>query len=295
MGDRSSSQLMRSKSKTFYLASHFLPSRVRNDVRDLYVYYRTLDDLADSPISWDSIRQIEVIEKALAEGGSGSLIAQRALSVAKRYRIPITVLEEVLRGIRIDLNDPHFETYEDVYRYANLVAGSVGAALCHVLGDVTEQSVWAARQLGIAMQLTNILRDIGEDLRAGRIYLPADDLDRFHVDVKNLRRGTVDEPFARLMKFEISRAQDLYDQGLSGLNHLYPRCRFAVAAAATLYAGILTEIEERNFDVFHSRVALSHRQRWLCLPAAWKASRRPRPPCPGDKVTTNPHASGPWA
>lgn len=267
-------RLMRRRARTFSLACRFLPPPTVRDVQVLYAYFRTLDDLADESVTIDVQQEIDAIEHALAVGGGDHSLIVDVRSVAKRYGIEIQLLHEIIEGVRLDLRHTRFDDYDALYSYADLVAGSVGATLCHVLGGASPPSLAAARKLGVAMQLTNILRDIGEDLDRGRLYLPVNDLTKFDLEIEDIRRHTLDERFAALMRFEIARARGLYDAGMSGLKYLDAANRFAVSAAGTLYREILTKIEDENFDVFSHRVGLTRHEKLVRLPHAWLLARR---------------------
>lgn len=285
---------MRRRAKSFHLASLFLPPSVRGDVQTLYRYFRWIDDLVDEPAPQDVADLLTRIEFEVAAGKTRDPIVHPTLAVASRYAIPTAVLLEIIRGARLDLEYAHFSDAAEMYRYADLVAGSVGACLCYLLGDPIPEALTAARWLGIAMQLTNILRDVGEDLANGRVYLPLEDLERFGLSVEDLRTPAISRAFGDLMAFEIERARACYDLGLVGLQFLRPSCRPSIAVAATLYAGILTKIESISYQVLDHRAHLTLTERVLTLPRVFSAVRLNQGPLPDadTSVRTEGRATG---
>jgi 15-cis-phytoene synthase len=285
---------IRRRAKSFHLASLFLPKTKRRDVQVLYAYFRRIDDVADVPGVVGPSQVLDEIESQLVSDSGHDWLINRTRRIAAKYDIAIPIMLEIIEGARLDLDRPHFTTFDELYRYADLVAGSVGACLCHLLGDPHSDALVAARRLGIAMQLTNILRDVGEDLENNRCYLPAGDLARFGLCTQQLACRNVDEPFRELMRHQIERARGMYADGLSGLRYLDPSCRLSIAVAATLYAGILSKIESMEYDVFVQRAHLNPFERLLALPKAVALTRRCAvvdSPCPAARA----HIDGqPW-
>lgn len=259
--------LMHRKAHTFRLASSFLPVSIRNDVRVLYAYFRTVDDLADEP-NVDAASRLDAIEHSFSAGESREPLICEVLRIATRYGIPLSVLSEILRGARSDIAHAPFTSLDQLYGYSDLVAGSVGATLSYVLGDPCAEAQHSARKLGIAMQFTNVLRDVGEDLDRGRVYLPLEELSRVGISLDDLGQRRIESGFRTLMASQISRARHLYADGLKGLPYLRPTCRPAVVTAASLYSAILSKIESMDYDVFSARAHLTSREKLLLLPGA---------------------------
>jgi phytoene synthase len=267
--------VVRRRARTFYLASLFLPPRSRQDVHDIYAYYRHVDDLVDEPpVGWThaSVRRaLDELEIELNGTGPTNRSVGAARRIAERYDIPIQYLGMVLEGARIDLNLQVLETREDLRRYAVLMAGSVGIVMAHVLGARTAEALAAARSLGVAMQLTNILRDVGEDASRGRIYLPRTDLAAAGCSVDSIRAGVVTPAFRRVMRDISEEARSLYREGSAGIRYLDPSAQLAIALAATLYARILDKVERHDFDVFSRRAHVGALEKWLVvIPAYWR-------------------------
>jgi phytoene synthase len=188
----------------------------------------------------------------------------------------------MIAGQQMDLFRSRYETFEDLHLYCYRVAGTVGLMSSAVLGvdDTSASAPWnesegsyipteEAIALGIANQLTNILRDVGEDARRGRIYLPLEDLERFDYSEKDLFNGVVDERWRALMRFEIQRARRFYQQAERGIRALSRDSRWPVWAALMLYQGILDVIERNQYDVFSQRAFVPKPQKLLMLPVAW--------------------------
>ena len=263
-------QLLSTYGRTFHFAAHFLSPKLRRSVVTLYAFFRTLDDLVDEPAEG---RQIEDIHLELLAWKSWfkardpfsapqEPLGARLADVLAEHRVPTALFLDFLDGLISDLEPQEIIDFNEMYRYCYRVAGTVGLAMTHVLGAGSPQALAAAESLGIAMQLTNILRDVGGDLAAGRIYLPQEDLERFGSSRAHLfqlfkdGRGP-DDRFRALMRYQVARAHRYYAQGMPGIWMLPPNCRMPILIAGRLYRRILTAIEHRNYDVLRSRAATS--------------------------------------
>ncbi|MDQ3699618.1 MAG: squalene/phytoene synthase family protein, partial [Chloroflexota bacterium] len=173
------------------------------------------------------------------------------------FRVPSRCLRLLIEGVRSDTDRTAMQTFPELREYCYRVAGTVGLAMCHVLGATTPEACRRAERLGIAMQLTNCLRDVGEDLGRGRVYLPADDLRRFDGSHDALTARQVTPPFVALMQHEVARARAYYEAGMPGIFLLPPECRLPILIAGRLYRAILGRIEARGYDVFTRRAATS--------------------------------------
>jgi phytoene synthase len=187
------------------------------------------------------------LRSTLGSGGSSTPIA------AWRISIPIDPALDLLRGARLDVTVDRYETYAALCEYCYLVASTVGVLVMPILGTISPEADRYGIALGRAMQMTNILRDVGEDARMGRIYLPAEDLRRFGCDESAILAGVVDERFVALMRFEIERVRALYCEAEPGIALLAPESRYTVRLALALYRGILDRIERNGYDVFRRR------------------------------------------
>lgn len=260
--------LMATNGRTFHFAARFLSPMLRRHVVTLYTFFRVLDDLVDKPPKGHQVEDIRIELDAwqhwFTEGcpfpAPREPLGSRLASVLAEHRVPITIFLDFLDGLSSDLEPRDICDFSELYRYCYRVAGTVGLAMTHVLGVSSAQALFAAENLGIGMQLTNILRDVGGDLAAGRIYLPQDDLARFGSSRTHLlqlyrdQRGP-DERFRDLMRYQVARAHRHYVRGMSGIWLLPADCRLPILVAGRLYRGILTAIESKNYDVLRSRAA----------------------------------------
>jgi phytoene synthase len=269
---RNASRLIRTKARTFYLASLFLPAAARRDVHVVYAYCRTLDDLVDEPPEgWcrrDILGELDRWEAGLngADGGRSSLLTQ-LLRVADRHGISRSYLHMLIEGARFDLTLGAIETREQLLHYSVLMAGSVGMVMAHILGTRDARALEAASALGVAMQLTNVLRDVGEDSHRGRVYLPGVDLAGAGCCPDTLSLGLVTPGLRRVMVGIMAEARDHYARGMLGIPFLDPSAQFSVHLAARLYARILDKIEDQGFDVFTRRAHLGMVEKWrLAVP-----------------------------
>jgi phytoene synthase len=272
-GDESAAQeeaLLALHGRTFHFAARFLPAELRPSFVTLYAFFRTLDDLVDER---DARQPTEAIAEELAAWRAWLLqgchsraprepLGQRLALVLQRYGLPTAILLDFLEGLSWDLRPREFATFVELRAYCYRVAGTVGLALAYVLGGTTAPALAAAEQLGIAMQLTNILRDVGGDLRDGRLYLPLEDLRRFGLSREYLlrlleeQRGP-DEAFRALMRYQVARAYQYYARSLPGVWLLPPDRRLPILLAGRLYRRILRAIEQCHYDVLRTRAHTS--------------------------------------
>jgi phytoene synthase len=190
-----------------------------------------------------------------------------------RFRIPPEHLHAVIDGVEMDLRQAEYETFDELAEYCHRVASAVGLACIHIWGFRDEGAIEPARKCGIALQMTNILRDLKEDAQRGRIYLPQEDLRRFDYSSEELARAVVDNRFLRLMEFEIDRAERLYRAGSDLMERLEPDGRPIFGMMTVVYHGLLEKIARRPADVFSRRIRLGRLRlamiaaRWMLLPA----------------------------
>jgi len=183
-----------------------------------------------------------------------------------RYAIPRRCFDELIEGMYMDLSINSYETFDELYQYCYRVAGVVGLIMLKIFGAASPAAEDRAVELGVAMQLTNILRDIREDYERGRVYLPREDLRRFGVSDDGLRDGIVDDKFKALMAFQISRARDYYQQSSAGISMIADRrSRLVVCAMKDIYGAILQAIEKNKCDVFSVRAHVTTREKLMLL------------------------------
>lgn len=250
---------------TFFLATRLLPADRRPHVHALYALARTADDLVDEP-GPDPAADLDRLAtrfRVAVEAGSADPVLEAAADTVRRFAIPLTVFERFFASMRQDLAVGSYERWDDLLGYMDGSAAAIGEMMLPLLDPPDrEAATEPARSLGLAFQLTNFLRDVGDDLDRGREYLPQEDLRRFGVQLTQRR---VDDAFAALMRFEIERCRGLYAVADLGIAALPRRSRLAIGAARTMYAAILDEIERSDHHVFDRRARVSTAKRLRLL------------------------------
>ncbi len=259
--------IARENSKTFYLSSLFLAPEKRRAVWAVYAFCRTADDIVDQVTpAPERLAAIDYWERALLAAFSGQpddrIMVALNDSVA-RFRIPLEPALDLLRGARLDITVRRYATYDDLREYCYLVASTVGLLTSPILGYTSDAALEYGVALGRAMQMTNILRDVGEDARMGRIYLPLDEMQRFGYTESSVFEEVVDDAFVALMKFQIDRVRRLYAEAEPGIALLAPESRYTVRLALTLYRQILASIEANRYDVYTKRAYVPFRSKML--------------------------------
>lgn len=283
---RQCSEVIREHSKSFYFSARLLPAHKRKGIMALYAFCRLSDDMVDRVDSAQSDAPAQLraetataldlwaeLNRSWVSNHENAVVAAWA-DTRRRCSIPGELADDLIAGVRMDLTQHTYDTWDDLWVYCYRVASTVGLMSMYITGADTMDAVPYAVQLGVALQLTNILRDIGEDARAGRVYLPQEDLHRFGYTTDDLKEGVVNSEFMELIRFQISRAQALYDAALPGIALLPRDSRVAVAAAASVYRGILDKIALANYDVFSRRAHLSMGEKIKSLPGIWWSTRR---------------------
>ncbi|MDP1999908.1 MAG: presqualene diphosphate synthase HpnD [Rhodoferax sp.] len=256
---------------SFYYAFLFLPKPRRAAITAFYAFCREVDDVVDDMVDpgvaatklgwWQT-------EVANAFAGRPSHpVMQALMPLVADYKIEQRHLLAVIEGCQMDLAQTRDLDYPGLQRYCHLVAGIVGEVAANIFGQTQPETTAYAHKLGQALQLTNILRDVGEDALRGRIYLPVNELQQFDVKAHEILKRTYSDRFTHLMKFQAQRAQGLYDEALALLPEADRRAQKPGLMMASIYRALLTEIERDNFQVLHQRVSLTPlRKFWL----AWK-------------------------
>jgi phytoene synthase len=261
-------------SRSFYLASALLPADKRRAVRALYSFCRITDDLVDRAPQRATEQLFTWRQKALAlTPPHDDPVALAWTDTRIRYQIPLRYAEQLIDGVARDLTPVYYETFDQLAAYCYAVASTVGLMSMHIIGFAGHQALPYAIKLGVALQLTNILRDVAEDWQAGRLYLPLADLRAFGLgssDVAALTAGAeVSDAWRALMHYQIERNRRLYREAIPGIQLLDRDGRFAIAAAAELYCAILEQIEAADYNVFQQRAHLSQWGKLCRLPAIW--------------------------
>jgi len=261
-------------SPSFYLATALLPSAKRQAIRALYAVCRVSDNLIDCQHGDVSAAVKDWSQRVLAPvSPPGDPILSAWGDIRRRYGIPQQYMEQLLNGVAQDLCPKRLTTFDELAAYAYGVASTVGLMSMHILGYTSEQAVPYAIKLGVALQLTNILRDVGEDWQAGRLYLPSCELAQYDLTLSDLAAARVDERWRALMRFQIARNRRLYAEAWPGIGLLHPDGRLAVVAAADLYRAILDDIEAHDYNVFTRRAHVGAARKLSRLPSIWQRSR----------------------
>jgi 15-cis-phytoene synthase len=285
--------LHRSYGRTYYLATRLLPRWKRRHVHALYGFTRHTDEIVDRLDGDGPAERARRLDRwtaafadALAGGPVGHPVLPAVLDTIARFDLDPADFAAFLHSMRMDLTVTEYPTYDDLLEYMHGSAAAIGSMMLPILtagdahgarrrgtvGDVAARE--PARQLGLAFQLTNFIRDVSEDLARGRIYLPLKDLARFGVSPQDLRDQTVTPAIRQLIGFEIGRARDHYARAAAGIPLLAPSSRACIRTAHRLYGAILDEVVAADFDVFSRRARVSTPKR-LAVVAASVLGRRP--------------------
>jgi phytoene synthase len=270
--------------RTFYLATLLLPREKRPAVHALYGFARRADDIVDRLDPRLSIasreRELEAWGARFLAGADDDPVLPAVHDTILRYGIPLHLFEDFLESMRMDLTISDYATFDDLARYVYGSAAVVGLQMLPVLGTAVglrDAAAPYARDLGIAFQLTNFIRDVGEDLQRNRVYLPKDELAMFGVTRDDLESGVVDARVRRLLAYQIARAREIYRAAAPGVRLLDPTSRECIRTASTLYGEILDTVEAADYQVLDRRVAVGLRRRArVALPALVRARRQRR-------------------
>ncbi|MBI5086026.1 MAG: phytoene/squalene synthase family protein [Acidobacteria bacterium] len=267
-------RVARARAKNFYYSFLVLPRAKRLAMCAIYAFMRECDDLSDEQgASRGKIEDWRAqLDRTLAGTPAEHAVWPAFLDVAKRYRIPPRYFHEMIDGVSSDIStgEPRYlETFDELYRYCYLVASVVGLTTVHIFGFEDPRALELAERCGIAFQLTNIIRDVGEDARMGRVYLPEEDLRRFGVSVESLS-GQVSTPeIRRLLEHEADRARRYCDDSLPLIGMVNNDSRPALWALIEIYSRLLKRIRQRNYDVLPGKIRLSTAEKTAVLARAW--------------------------
>jgi len=279
-------QITQTYAKTFYLGTLLMSESKRRAIWAIYAWCRRTDELVDGPRSRlttpETLDQWEHQLESIFKGKPVEDTDVALVDTLERFSLEIQPFRDMIAGMRMDLSRKRYQTFKDLELYCYRVAGTVGLMSLPVMGvDGSARSTpWSggkelsqtaeqAIALGIANQLTNILRDVGEDARRDRIYLPLDELALFNYTEEDLFNGVVDERWRKLMQFQIQRARKFYVEAEKGISALSRDARWPVWSATMLYSQILNAIEKNQYDVFHQRAFVPTHRKIASLPVAW--------------------------
>ena len=275
-------RIARNRAKNFYYSFLLLSERQRKAMCAIYAFMRYSDDLSDEPGATRSAMDCwrADLEDALKGRYRGHPVWPAFHHTVCSFAIPHEYFREMIEGVASDLKPRQLETFDELYHYCYQVASVVGLTIIHIFGFDTPRALPLAEKCGVAFQLTNILRDIGEDAERDRVYLPAEELRRFGVTSEDLRAGRRSEAFFALMRFQAGRARAYYNEAMPLVDLVHPRSRRSLWALITIYSRLLDRIERTNYDVFSRRVRLSATEKsWIVLRALlWSSGSGRRGP-----------------
>jgi phytoene synthase len=269
----SATAITRNADTSFHYSFSFLPKQKREAIHTVYAFCRLTDDIVDEEgdlrrkaarLRWWRIE----LGRALRGASSYQLLNQLS-ATARRFNIPVEHFYELVHGMEIDLVTTRYQTFADLERYCYLVASSVGLMCREIFGYRNESTREYAINLGIALQLTNILRDLRDDARRGRIYLPLEDLEHFGYTEEDLLRSRYTPEFRRLMAFECARAREYFERAQSTLPNEDKRSFFAARVMSSIYMKTLRRIEREEYNVFERRIAISRLLKLLIAHRYW--------------------------
>ena len=254
-------RVARQRAKNFYYSFLLLEGRQRASMCAIYAFMRQCDDLSDNPVQTDRTKVKESIslwrvelDRALRGQFGDDPVWPAFHHTVEQYKIPHRYFHEMIDGILSDLEPREMVTFEELYRYCYQVASVVGLTIIHIFGFRSVKALLLAEKCGVAFQLTNILRDVREDAGLQRIYLPTEDLRRFGVTSEQLRSGTEDGAFRKLMGFEADRAKSYYIESAALLNLVEHRSRRSLWALREIYLKLLGKLEDAEFAVLSRRI-----------------------------------------
>ncbi len=281
-------QITAKYAKTFYLGTLLMSQTKRRAIWAIYAWCRRTDELVDGPTAAmttpETLDSWEAKLEAIFAGSPVETADLALVDAIERFSLEIQPFRDMIAGQRMDLYRSRYETFEDLNLYCYRVAGTVGLMSTAVMGlrENNCTTPWHREQdvpteeaiaLGIANQLTNILRDVGEDAQRGRIYLPLEELAQFDYTEQDLLKGVVDERWRSLMQFQIQRTRQIYTKAEKGISRLSADARWPVWAATMSYSRILNSIERNQYDVFQQRAYVPQLQKLGTIPVAWLRSQ----------------------
>ena len=275
------SRLTRKSRSNFFYAFLCLPRPQREALYALYAFSRIVDDAVD--VGQDRAAQRDELERWRAEiaqvfgGRPEHPAAQRLQEAVKLFPIPRAALEEIIAGVEMDLERSTYKTFDELYPYCYRVASAVGLCCIEIFGYTDERARDYAVNLGVALQLTNIMRDVQPDALAGRVYLPQEDLERFGVTADDLAAGRYTANFTALMEHQVRRARGYYEAAWAALPRADEHSLFAAEIMGRTYFALLKTIERRRFRVFGGRVSVPTARKLGIALRCWVRSRWGRP------------------
>ena len=269
--------ITKSSNTSFYYSFSLLPRQKREAIHTVYAFCRYTDDIVDEAPEGNrraaALRRWRMELGRAVRGGSGYTILNQLIATARKFNIPVDHFYELIRGVEMDLQKTRYASFGELEEYCRLVASSVGLMCRQIFGYRNESTRDYAVNLGIALQLTNIIRDVGDDARRGRIYLPADELRRFGVREEDVLACRQTPEFSALMRFQCERAASYFDAARNALGDEDKSSFFAARVMWSIYAHILRRIERSEYRVFERRISLPTPLKVLITLRYWLSHR----------------------
>jgi 15-cis-phytoene synthase len=277
MGSNVAAAILKESNTSFYYSFSFLPKNQREALRTVYAFCRTTDDIVDANDGVESKveklrRWRKELEQALA-GNSNYALLNQLSSIAKRFKIPVAHFYELIEGVEMDLVKNRYETFDELKKYCYHVASSVGLMCLEIFNSHDERTKEYAINLGIALQLTNILRDVGIDASYGRIYLPQEDMRKFGYSDAEMLARRYSPQFVALMKFQAERAEEYFRKAQDSLPVEERKAMFAAKIMERIYFHTLLRIKKLNYNVYEVSVSLPRYLQLLIAIKYWLTHR----------------------
>lgn len=273
--EENSKQIAKKSKSSFYYAFSLLSAPKREAMNTVYAFCRKTDDIVDEgsesdDLKYEKLRKWRIeLERALLHGSSEYSLLNKLGEIIKQFNIPIEPFFELIYGMEMDLRQKRYFSFDDLSKYCYYAASTVGLMCIEIFGYKNKSARDYAINLGLALQLTNILRDVKTDANNGRIYLPQEDLERFGYSENDLISNRYNEQFVSLMKYEAERAKSLFNKADSSLAFEDKPSMFAARAMEHIYSKLLIKLEEENFDVFSKRIKVGKFEKAAISVGVW--------------------------
>jgi 15-cis-phytoene synthase len=269
-------RLARAAGSNFYYSFLLLPPAKRKAIKDVYAFCRILDDIVDQGHSRDPYAELQYWRdeiEACYRGVPESLFGERLSDTIDLFELPRQPFIDLIDGMEMDLKWQSYQTFADLREYCYRAASAVGLICIEIFGYESPRTREYAVNLGLALQLTNILRDLKEDVDRGRIYIPIEDMERYGYSEKDLRSHLYNSPFIQLMKFEHARARSYFEKAAASLPEADRAAMFAAEIMSKIYGELLNSIAGVQFDVFRNRVTISKKRKMQIALGTWLKSK----------------------
>ena len=267
-------EIAKESKSSFYYAFNLLPASQREAMNTVYAFCRKTDDIVDendftSEVKYENLRKWRIeLEKGL-KGGSNYQLLNNLSKIINQFNIPLDPFFDLIRGMEMDIQNIRYTKIDDLMEYCYRVAATVGLMSIEIFGYKNESAKNYAINLGYALQLTNILRDVKKDAEYGRIYLPQEDIEKFGYSERELLNNVYNEKFVNLMQFEADRAKQYFDLANNSLNFEDKPSLFAARAMQHIYFNLLKKLEAKNFDVFNENIKVSKPEKTAIAVGVW--------------------------